>query len=253
MARIGEYTLERKLGEGPSAEVFLCRDAAGAEVAVKRFRPGKMPAAAVALAGRLAHPHIAALQRAVIEGDASYFVSEYVPGGSLEQFCWPQNLLAVDKIVEIAFKCTRALAYAQQQGISHGDLKPSNVLLADATEAKLADFGCATLEAPAYLAPEQTAGAAPEARGDIYSLGVTMYHLLTGVMPYQASSNESLIYQIRRYEPPLPSTHRKEVPMAVDKIVRRAMQKEPAKRYASWEEFARDLAAVFRGERTARR
>ena len=253
MERIGRYEVVRKLGEGPNAEVFLCKDPArGAEAAVKRFRPGKLPPAAVACAGKLAHPHIVAVHEAVAGGGAGHFASEYLAGGSLEASCRPQNLLPVEKAVEIAFKCSRALAYAQQQGFAHGDLKPSNFLWADASEVKIADFGCASAEAPAYLSPEQARGEAAEERGDIYSLGVVLYQLLTGVMPFQGSSSAGILQQIASYDPPLPSTHRKEVPMAIDKIVRRAMHKDRERRFRNWAEFAKDLAAVFRGDRLAR-
>jgi hypothetical protein len=161
--------------------------------------------------------------------------------------------------VEIVFKCTRALEFAHKMGITHRDIKPANILYTGETDVKITDFGAALIAtgdstqisaigSPAYMSPQQVKEHPLDHRTDIYSMGVVMYHLLAGRLPFQASNNFSLIYQITNVEPPPPSSYRPEVPQAVDGIVRRAMAKDLEQRYATWEAFSLDLAQVFRGE-----
>ena len=144
---------------------------------------------------------------------------EYVDGGTLEPFCAPDHLLPVDKTVEIVFKCTRALEFAHKMGITHRDIKPANILYAGETDVKISDFGAALIASgdstqvsaigsPAYMSPQQVKEHPLDHRTDIYSMGVVMYHLLTGRLPFQASNNFSLIYQITNVEPPPPSSLR---------------------------------------------
>ena len=106
----------------------------------------------------------------------------------------------------------------------------------------------AGIGSPAYMSPQQIKEHPLNHQTDIWSLGVVMYHLLTGQLPFQGSNNFSLMYQITNVEPPLPSSFRKEIPLSVDKIVRKAMHKELEQRYQGWDEFSRDLAEAFRTE-----
>jgi len=211
------------------------------------------------LAGKLQHPHICQIYDAVSDADQHYIVMEYVDGGTLEKFCVPEALLPIDQVVEIAFKCTRALEFAHEMGITHRDIKPANILHAGGTDVKISDFGAALIStgdstqissigSPAYMSPQQVKEHPLDHRTDIYSMGVVMYHLLTGQLPFQASNNFSLIYQITGTEPQPPSAHRPQIPQAINDIVRRAMARDLEHRYAEWEEFSVDLAAVFRGE-----
>ncbi|MSQ54866.1 MAG: cyclic nucleotide-binding domain-containing protein [Betaproteobacteria bacterium] len=276
--RVGKYPVVRKLGEGATAEVFLCRDPFNdRDVAVKRIHPDtlrepetgklyrKLFFTEASLAGRISHPHVVQIYDAVVDDDTGYIVMEYVPGGTLERYAVLENLLPIAKVVEIAFKCTRALAYAHAAGVTHRDIKPGNILFGSGpTDIKISDFGLALqssvettqisgIGSPAYMSPEQIRDEEVDHRTDIYSLGVVMYQLLTGVLPYQATNNFSIIYQITNYDPPLPSTHRKEIPLAVDKIVRRAMQKDAARRFQTWEDFSRELTEAFRADRVTRK
>jgi eukaryotic-like serine/threonine-protein kinase len=277
MEQIGKYPVKRKLGEGATSEVYLCDDPFNArEVAVKVVFKDRMESASggnlarklfiteASLAGKLNHPHIVQIYDAVVAEDMSYIVMEYVAGGTLEQYCDPARLLPIDKVVEIIFKCSRALDFANRQGVTHRDIKPANVLLAGGTDIKISDFGAALMSSadqtqvsgigsPAYMSPQQIKEHPLNHQTDIYSLGVVMYQLLTGVLPFQASNNFSMMYQITNVEPPLPSSYRNEIPPAIDKIVRKAMQKDLERRYDSWEVFSFDLAEAFRNERLASR
>jgi eukaryotic-like serine/threonine-protein kinase len=272
-AQIGKYPVVRKLGEGATSEVYLCNDPFNLrDVAIKVAFPEflvdpargkiyrKLFLTEAKLAGKLQHPHICQVYDAVAEENLHYLVMEYVDGGTLEKYCSPSSLLAVERIVEIIFKCTRALEFAHKLGVTHRDMKPANILHTGETEVKITDFGAALIAtagettqvagigSPAYMSPEQVKDLPLDHRTDIYSVGVVMYHLLTGRLPFQAPNNYTLIYQITHAEAEPPSAFRTEIPEAVDAIVQRAMAKDLAKRYANWADFAADLAAAFRSE-----
>ena len=274
---IGKYAVRSLLGEGATSEVYLCHDTFNdRDVAVKAVFANRLKDAdgvnltrklfitEASLAGKLQHPHIVQIYDAVVGDDMSYIVMEYVNGGTLERFCNAQKLLPIDKVVEIVFKCTRALDFAHKLGITHRDIKPANILLTGETDIKISDFGAALLAtgdqtqvagigSPAYMSPQQIKEHPLNHQTDIYSLGVVMYQLLTGQLPLQASNNFSMMYQITNVEPPLPSSFRKEIPLSVDKIVRKAMQKDLERRYQTWGEFSFDLAEAFRSEQLSNR
>ena len=277
MKQVGKYPVLRKLGEGATSEVYLCNDPFNArDVAVKvafsgsfddpekgrRYR--KLFVTEASLAGKLEHPHLCQIYDAVADEKLHYIVMEYVAGGTLEKYCRSDDLLPVERIVEMAFKCTRALEFAHKLGITHRDLKTANILHAGGTEVKVSDFGAALIDSrdttqvsavgsPAYMSPEQVKEQPLDHRTDIYSLGVVMYHLLTGRLPFEAANNYSLIYQITSVEPRPPSALRPEVPAALDTIVLRAMAKDREARFRRWEEFSLELAATsehLRAEQT---
>jgi len=285
--RIGKYEIRKKLGEGATSFVYLGFDPfAQREVAVKAIFPevlldserGRLYRhlllTEASLAGKLFHPHIVQIFDAVLDEEQSYIVMEYVPGGTLEPFCTADNLLPVDRLVEMIFKCTRALDYAHRAGITHRDIKPANILLSKANspleksgaDIKISDFGAALMTgadqsrtqvagvgSPAYMSPQQVRDIALDHQTDIYSLGVVMYQLLAGRLPFHSSSNYGMIYQICNTDPPPPSTFRTDIPASLDAIVARAMEKETAARYRTWEEFSHDLAQSFRNKRMSRR
>lgn len=276
MDKIGKYEIERVLGTGATSTVYLATDTfSKQQVAIKLFDleslrdPNsariyrKLLMTEASLAGKLSHPHIVKILDAVMEGDVNYMVMEYVEGSTLERYAEVDNLLSISTIAEITYKCCKALEYAQYQGVIHRDIKPANILLQGETNIKISDFGSAAIQnqqttqvsgvgSPAYMSPEQVKELALTHQTDIYSLGVVMYKLLTGKLPFDASNNFSMIYQIINIEPPLPSAFRPEVPQELDTIVRRAMEKDTAKRYQSWDEFARDLVGFFSHDTEAR-
>ncbi len=272
LTQIGKYPVVRKLGEGATSEVYQCSDPFNIrDVAVKVAFPEsfqdpdrgklyrKLFLTEASLAGKLQHPHICEIYDAVADEKLHYIVMEYVDGGTLEKFSRPETLLPVDRIVEIVFKCTRALEFAHKAGVTHRDIKPANILHTGETDVKITDFGAALIASgdttqvsavgsPAYMSPEQVKEHPLDHQTDIYSMGVVMYHLLTGRLPFQAGNNFSLIYQITNVDPEPPSAYRPEIPEAVDAIVRHAMAKDLAERYRQWEDFSLDLAEVFRAE-----
>jgi len=276
MDKIGKYELVRELGRGASAVVYLGKDPfAQRDVAIKVAFPdvlknperGKLYSHLflneASLVGKLAHPHIVQLFDAVVAEDLCYIVMEYVPGGTLEAFCTPGKLLPIERVVEMIFKCTRALEFACRLGITHRDIKPANILLAgthaDSADIKISDFGAALIGStdrtqvagigsPAYMSPQQVQELPLDQQTDIYSLGVVMYQLLTGQLPFQASTGYNMIYQIINDEPARPSALRPAIPAALDAIVARAMSKDTGQRYANWDAFAHDLAQAFRNK-----
>jgi serine/threonine protein kinase len=274
MEQIGKYQVVKKLGEGATSEVYLCHDPfSNRDVAIKvvfsdalvddenRKLFKKLFITEASLAGRLEHPHIVQIHDAVVDAGLSYVVMEYVDGGTLEPHCNPDALLPVEKIVQIIFKCTRALDFANRAGVIHRDIKPANILLHGDTDIKISDFGSALVAtskstqvsgigSPAYMSPQQIKEHPLTLQTDIYSLGVVLYQLLTGQLPFQASNNFSMMYQITNVEPQPPSSLRPNIPAAMDRIVHKAMHKELEQRYPDWDAFSFDLAGVFRdGER----
>ncbi len=276
MQSVGKYQLLRELGKGATGKVYLAEDPFNKrKVAIKVAFPEALKHSEdgafyksmflneAALAGKLNHPHITQIYDAVVEDKYSYIVMEYVEGGTLEKFCKAENLLEPREVAEIVFKCVRALAFAQTLGLTHRDIKPGNILHNDGTEIKIADFGAAinkvsdrtvitNVGSPAYMAPELVTGQAQASHlTDIYALGVVMYYMLTAKLPFSGANTMSVIYQIVNTEPDPPATHRKELSPELDSIVMKAIAKDPAKRFATWDEFGAALAEIWKKEHKA--
>lgn len=225
MDMIGNYEIIRVLGSGATSTVYLAQDPFNnQQVAIKLFNLDTLhdPNLAKAhlrllqteasLAGKLSHPHIVKIFNAVLQGTEKYMVMEYVEGESLEHYTDLSRLLPFSTIAEILYKCCKALEYAQQQGVIHRDIKPANILLSGQSDIKISDFGSAMVMnqqatqvagvgSPAFMSPEQIDEKPLTHQTDIYSLGVTMFQLLTGKLPFGASSNYSLLYQIVNIAP----------------------------------------------------
>ncbi|MBN8463650.1 MAG: protein kinase [Dechloromonas sp.] len=270
--KLGKYELVSKLAEGATSTVYLGRDPfAQRDVAIKVASPeilrdpekGKLYTKLflneASLIGKLNHPHIVQIHDAVVAEDLCYIVMEYVAGGTLDAHAQPGSLLPVDRVVELVFKCTRALDFAYRLGITHRDIKPANILLAGSSDIKISDFGAAIIKqasiqrtqvtgigSPAYMSPQQVQEQHLDHRTDIYSLGVVLHQLLTGELPYTAASNFSMVYQIVHGEPARPSAQRPGLPPVLDEIVGRATAKDLDARYPTWPAFAHDLAQAVR-------
>jgi serine/threonine protein kinase len=274
--QLGKYPILREIGKGATSRVYLARDPlTEREVAIKVFlfdrhadpqterMLHKAFVAEASLAGKLNHPHIVEIIDAVVEPDHSYLVMEYVAGTTLEAHAGVSSLLPLNKVVEIIFKCIRALEYAFQHGVIHRDIKPGNIMLSAGGETKVGDFGASFQQrgvettqltgvgSPAYMSPEQLRMEPLTHQTDIYSLGVTMYRLLTGRLPFQASTQVGLTYAILNTEPMRPSALRPDLPPLLDEIVLRAIARDPAARYRSWLDFGKDLSKAFLSLRLA--
>ena len=211
-------------------------------------------------AGLLNHPNIVAIFDAGVDEEECYIVMEYMEGGAtLKSHCKPDALLPIEKVVEIVFKCAKALDYAHRQGIVHRDIKPSNILLAGDLDIKIGDFSIAYITkldatgtqpmgmvgSPRYMSPEQINEDTLTAQTDIFSLGIIMYELLTGKHPFAADSFSRLIQRILTEEPPPMPSVRAGLPEDLNRIVRKALAKNTAERYATALEFAADLSRAF--------
>ncbi|MBJ7528356.1 MAG: serine/threonine protein kinase [Nocardioides sp.] len=221
----GRYTLDREVGRGGMGAVWLGRDEVlGRQVAVKRI--GLAPGASDAdlhraereakLAARLNHPHVVAVFDLVDEGDQQWLVMEYVEGTNLSGLLRDRGRLTPDQAAPLLGQAADALAAAHAAGIVHRDVKPSNMLVTDEGHLKLSDFGIARAEAdpsltqtglvtgsPAYLAPEVASGSTATDRSDVWSLGASLYHALSGHPPYEVKDNVlGALYRIVHEDPP---------------------------------------------------
>jgi len=269
--RIGKFALIELIGKGSSGTVYKALDTfSGREVALKLLDEslfaGERINATVrrqfmneaSLAGRLQHPHIAAILEASIDAKSGYIAVEYVPGGDLSRAVQPEGLLPVEEVFEIAFKCCGALDYAHRLGIIHRDIKPANLMVVEGSHIKIVDFGAALLTntqhtqiqdvgTPSYMSPEQVRGSESlTMHSDMFSLGVVLYGLFTGQRPFIGESVTQLLLNIVEKDPPLPTEWRPELDREVNRILMRMLHKAPEKRYPNWADLAFDLADIGR-------
>lgn len=268
--RIGKFQLKKVLGKGASGTVYLAVDTfSGAEIALKLIDSAALPDRDLeqtrtqqflneaSLAGKLHHPHIAAILEAVISENSGYIALEYVPGGDLTQYASATRLLPPMQAIEIAFKCCGALDYAFRQGVVHRDLKPANIMVVSGTNIKISDFGAAYLYktdatqiadigSPLYMSPEQVSSKPLDHHSDMFALGVVLYELFTGHRPFTGRTMPELFRQILSEDPTAPSRLRPGLGEEVDRILLRMLSKEPAGRYPSWAEAALELAGAGR-------
>ena len=265
--RLGKFEIKRRLGSGATSHVYQAFDPfRDIDVAIKILDPSVFEEASsdnmgktgfmveASLVGKLDHPHIAKIYDVVAEARQHYVVMEYVGGGTLEKYCQPGSLMDVDTAVDVIFKCGKALEYVNQLGLVHRDIKPANLLIAEGSDVKVSDFGAAQSKSvtsshhlrvgsPNFMSPEQLNDGLIDFRSDIYSLTVVLYQLLTGKRPFEATSIASLLKQILEITPSLPSSHQANIPKALEDVVMRALEKNPANRYSSWGKFLEDLCA----------
>ena len=264
--RLGKYELMMEIGKGATGKVYLAYDTfANREAAVKIIDHAtlsdpdfseeslKQFITEISLAGQLAHPHIVSILEASVTDDAGYVAMEYVPGGNLARYTLPDNLLPINIVLQIIFKCCGALDYAYRQGIIHRGIKPENLMLASGTDVKIADFGSSVfykaqitqkvvVGSPSYMSWEQISGHRLTYASDMYSLGVVAYQLLTGVLPFRGKTITELFDAIGNQKAEPPSKHRKEIQPGLDRIVMHMIAKLPEDRYPSWAELALEIA-----------
>src|SRR5881227_2350428 len=264
----GRYKIVRKLGSGGMADVYLAEDEElGRRVAIKilndrhandeqfveRFRREAKNAAG------LSQPNIVSIyDRGEAEG-TYYIAMEYLDGRSLKELIVTRGPAPISIAIDYARQILAGLRFAHRHGIVHRDIKPHNVIIDGEGRAKVTDFGIARAGASQmteagsiigtaqYLSPEQARGSPVDQTSDLYSVGVVLYELLTGTVPFGGDTPVEIAMKHLSSVPEPPSAHRAEIPRDLDLVVLRALAKDPADRYQSAEEMDADLARVVRG------
>jgi eukaryotic-like serine/threonine-protein kinase len=265
--RLGRYVIEKKLGRGAMGAVYLARDPRiNRPVALKvipiekEFEDEELEEARMRFfreaesAGRLTHPNIITVFDAGEDKHLAYIAMEYLPGQPLTAFTDPKRLLAPKKALELCARTADALDYAHNQGVIHRDIKPANLLFQPKGDVlKISDFGVARLTdnnrtktgivlgTPMYMSPEQLNAETLTGHSDLFSLGVTLYELLTGEVPFKATNIAVLMTKITSEDPVPVSNRRAGVPPSVDAILSKALAKRPEKRFANGAEMATAL------------
>ncbi|MBN2143392.1 MAG: serine/threonine protein kinase [Candidatus Aureabacteria bacterium] len=274
---LGErFTLEREIGKGGMGVVYLARDnQLKRPVAVKTIISDKnSPKESVerfrfeaVIAASLRHPNIIQVYETIEFQNQPVYIMEYIEGVTLKDYASQKKPL--HEIVSLMIPICKALGYAHTQGILHRDLKPSNIMLTGSGDPKIMDFGLAKqlnpvpfadctpshtvdgviIGSPHYMSPEQARGdiSHMDNRSDIFSLGATLYQLLTGYPPFHDSFSADLIYRILHKDPVLPSQIRKDCSKDLEAICMKAMEKEPSQRYQTGHEMASDLELHHHG------
>jgi len=262
--RLGRYVIEKRLGRGAMGAVYLAKDPRiNRPVALKvipiqkEFEDEELKEARhrffreAESAGRLTHPNIITVYDAGEDKGLAYIAMEFVPGLPLKQFTDPQRLLAPKRALELAAATAEGLDYAHAQGVIHRDIKPANLMYNPKDGSlKISDFGVARLTdnnrtktgivlgTPMYMSPEQLAAEDLTGQSDLFSLGVTLYELLVGEVPFKASNIALLMSKITSEDPPPVANRRSGIPPNVDAVLSKALSKNPEHRFASGAEMA---------------
>ncbi len=268
---LGDYRLLRRLGRGGMAEVYLADQAslrrqvalkvlksglASDDVYVKRFHQEAQAAAA------LVHANIVQVYEVGRIDGVHYIAQEYVQGNNLRELLVRQGPPDARLAIRIMRQAAAALYRASERGIVHRDIKPENIMLTRAGEVKVADFGLArvtrdgdalnltqvgvTMGTPLYMSPEQVEGKPIDHRSDIYSLGVTCYHMLTGAPPFRGETALSVAVQHLKSQPERLENLRPDLPTALCRIVHKMLEKDASHRYNSARELLKDLRVAHR-------
>lgn len=266
---LGRYQITKTLGRGAMSTVYLGTDSKiQRKVAIKtialadEFDESALKKARQQFlreaesAGRLNHPDIVAIYDIGEDDNVAYLAMEYFSGRPLIEYARKKKLLPPVRVMQLMARAAEALDYAHSQGVVHRDIKPANILYDTATgRLKLTDFGIARLTdtnrtktgiilgTPSYMSPEQLSASGVDGLSDIYSLGVTLYHLLTGAPPFQADSIPQLMDKIIHDAPPSITKARPDLPECIDIILSKAMAKNPKDRFSNGKALALALLA----------
>ena len=269
--KFGRFEVQKELGKGAMGVVYLGKDPKiGREVAIKtmalsqEFEPEELAEVKerffreAETAGRLSHPNIVTIYDTGEEHDFCYIAMELLKGGDLAPFVKPGKLLPTDKAVSIAARVADALGYAHRQGVVHRDIKPANMMYDPQTDTlKVTDFGIARLTdssktktgmvlgTPSYMSPEQLAGRKIEGRSDLFSLGVSLYQMLCGRLPFEGESMAQLMFKIANEPPTEILSINPDVPPRLRAFLLHALAKNPDERFQTGEEFAGALRATL--------
>ncbi|MBT8107166.1 MAG: protein kinase [Gammaproteobacteria bacterium] len=262
--RLGRYMIEKRIGRGAMGAVYLAKDprinravALKAIPIEKEFEDEELQEARQRFyreaesAGRLTHPNIITVFDAGEDKGLAYIAMEYVPGIPLRDFTDPKRLLAPKRALELAAMTAEALDYAHNQGVIHRDIKPANLLYNPKEGSlKISDFGVAritdnnatktgiVLGTPMYMSPEQLGAEKLTGLSDLFSLGVTLYELLVGEVPFRASNIAVLMTKITTEDPAPVSSRRAGIPPSVDAVLAKALAKRPSDRFSCGAEMA---------------
>ena len=262
--RLGRYIIERRIGRGAMGAVYLAKDprinravALKAIPIEKEFEDEELKEARLRFyreaesAGRLAHPNIITVFDAGEDKGLAYIAMEYVPGIPLKQFTDPKKLLAPKRALELCASAAEALDYAHNQGVIHRDIKPANLMYNPKEgHLKITDFGVArmtdnnstktgiVLGTPMYMSPEQLGAEDLTGHSDLFSLGVTLYELLAGEVPFKATNIAVLMTKITTEDPAPISKRRAGIPPSIDAVLAKALAKRPQDRFSCGAEMA---------------
>jgi len=265
--RLGRYQLEREIGRGAMGVVYLGRDTAiNRMVAIKaiplasEFSDAELVEARsrffreAETAGRLNHPNIVTIYDVGEERGLAYIAMEYLKGRHLSDYAKSDNLLEPRKVLEIIARTADALGFAHKQQVVHRDIKPANLMYDAGTDTlKITDFGIARLSGagstrtgivlgtPSFMSPEQLEGRTVTGHSDLFSLGVSLFQLLTGQLPFTADSMTGLMQQIAEAQHPPLRAFRPDLPACVEVIIDRALAKNPDSRYDTGAQMAAAL------------
>jgi serine/threonine-protein kinase len=268
---LGRYQVEKELGKGAMGVVYLGKDPKiGRVVAIKtmalsqEFEGEELSDARerffreAETAGRLQHQNIVTIFDAGEEHDLAYIAMEFLRGRDLTNHCKSDNLLPVPVVLSIVARVAEALAYAHKQQVVHRDIKPANIMFEQESDTvKVTDFGIAritdssktktglVLGTPSFMSPEQLAGKRVDGRSDLYSLGVMLYQLLAGVLPFRGDSMAELMYKIANEPAPDIRKARPELPMALTVLLSKVLTKSPDDRYQDGAVLAADLRELL--------
>jgi serine/threonine-protein kinase len=264
---LGRYQVEKELGKGAMGVVYLGKDPKiGRTVAIKtlalsqEFEADELEEVKqrffreAETAGRLNHPNIVTIYDAGEEHDLAYIAMEFLKGRDLMPQTKPGNLLPLPKMLSVVARVAEALAYAHRQNVVHRDIKPANIMYdAQVDSVKVTDFGIAritdssktktgmVLGTPSYMSPEQLAGKKIDGQSDLFSLGVTLYQLACGRLPFQGDSMTQLMFKIANEPPADILGIDPTLPECLAALINKALAKDMAARFKSGEEMAQAL------------
>jgi serine/threonine protein kinase len=271
---LGRYVLQEEVGRGSMGTVFKASDPMiERTVAIKTINALQIQDGSVEprrrflreakAAGRLSHPCIVTIYDVGEFEDIAYIVMELLEGRALKDILDRGGRISLATAVQIVLQTADALGFAHRQGVVHRDIKPGNLMLTKQGLVKITDFGIARIDqmsrtrtgvvigSPRYMSPEGVSGKKVDGRSDVFSLGIVLYELLTGVAPFDAARPEdflTLMQNIVSKEPKPASRLNPAVPAALDAVIDRALRKNPAERYATADKMAEDLRAVLLAE-----
>lgn len=262
------YQLLGTLGSGGMAMVYQARDTVLERmVAIKVLRQDFSEDEAfrsrflqeAKAAANLTHPNIVTVHDLILYGGRFYIVMEYMPGTDLKTLIKQRGALTVEEALYIMIQVCSGVGYAHRAKIVHCDLKPQNILITPDLRAKVADFGIARAltsispeerhdmvwGSPQYFSPEQASGLPPSRASDVYSLGVILFELLTGRLPFDSTDPAQLVEMHRFSTPPSVSALNPSIPVELDRIIRKVLSKEPSQRYRTADQLGQILNDLY--------